>query len=329
MVLIVGTVTSAYFAYSIAQNTTYNEAVRQNNLDQLSYQAESINVTSMPKYNVLKNNTVGVNVDLQNDGSVQVQIRTLWVHGVNSTHYNYVELGSSLAPGQSMTITRNLTINGVVVSQTANETFYGWVVTSRGKTISLYPAHETGPKGEKGDTGSTGSTGPQGPAGPPSVTALVSQGIGSISMDFKSYLSYTVTGSGSSGTLTLPDPAFKFSLSSRIAFSLNVTNLDPSHMSLNLTSDCQMWLYSPASGAIKGEVWKMASVNNEVVTTLTSSQFIILPYNQTTTLYFGPYKPGGSNLGVGITAVNLVLTGKIGNLDYGQNLPFISLMATS
>jgi hypothetical protein len=144
-------------------------------------------------------------------------------------------------------------------------------------------------------------------------------------MDFKSYRSFVTDGTYHLG---VPNAAFTFSRTSAISFSINVTNLDPSRMDLNLTSNCQFWIFSPASGAIKGEVWNIATVSNNVITPLPSNQFIIMPYNHTTTLYFGPHSAGTSSLNAGITAVNLVLTGKVGTLDYGQNLPFISLIAT-
>jgi hypothetical protein len=326
MILIIGVLSSAYFMFTLSQNTIYNDAIRQKNLLEINLMSESINVTSQPVYTYTPSTgNVTVVADLQNDGPVYVQIKTLWVHGVNTNHYGFVGLNISLSGGQNQTINQPVTVNG----STAGEKFYGWIVTSRGQTIGLYPAHQTGPAGSQGQTGPVGQTGSVGPEGPPSVSALVSQGIGSVSMDFKSYNSYVVDGYSSSGNLGTPNPAFTFSLTARIAFSINVTNLDPSHMALNLTSNGQMWLFSPSKGAIKGEVWPLATVTNNVITTLNSNQFVILPFNHTTTLYFGPYSSGGSNLGVGITAVNLVLTGKIGSLDYGQNLPFISLIATA
>ena len=379
MILIVGVLSSAYFVFTLNQNTAYNDTVRQNNLLVIDRMSESINVTSQPSYSYNPSTgKVHVAVDLQNDGPINVEIKTLWLRGTNNDHYGFINVDLNLSPGESGPLNPDVSVQGAV----ATDKYYGWIITGRGRTIDLYPAHQTGPQGLPGTNGTTGvrgtdgtmwytdtyspprsdlgvsgdfylnkelyelyqktgtntwtflvnikgaagDTGPIGPEGPPSATALVSQGIGSISMDFKSYNSYTVNDSGYLGT---PNPAFTFSLSDRIAFSINIINLDPSHMALNLTHNGQMWLFSPDSGAIKGEVWPLANVTKNVITTLNSNQFIILPYNHTTTLYFGPYKPGGSSLGAGITAVNLVLTGKIGNVDYGQNLPFISLIATS
>ncbi len=336
MVLIAGILASAYFVETLSQNANYNNSISENNqlyndavkeqrqLD-LDVQAESINVTSPPIYSASAN-SVSVTVDLQNDGPIFVEVKTLWVHGIRNSKYGFVSLGYQLQPSNNKSFTVNVAVQGAVPEDTNQ--FYGWIVTARGKTIQLYPAHQTGPQGPTGQNGTQGppgATGDVGPEGPPSDTALVSQGIGSISMDFKSYNSYPTDYTNHLGA---PNPSFTFARTARLSFSINVTNLDPSHSALNLTSNCQFWIFSPASGAIKGVVWTIATVSGTTITPLPSNQFIILPYNQTTTLYFGPNTAGNNNLDVGITAVNLVLTGRIGAVDYGQNLPFISLIAT-
>jgi hypothetical protein len=313
MILIVGLLASGYFMFTLSQNVTYNDAVRSVNQQDVEYQTESLNITAQPVYNTAQN-SVHVIVNIQNDGPIFVQIRTLWVHAVNNSKYGFVNCSASpiLTSGQSLTIDKTISVSGATVG----ENYYGWLITGRGKTILLYPAHQTGPQGPQGI---------QGPPADPSVVALVSQGIGSISLDFKSFRVYTTD---YSNNILSTSAAFTFSRSSNIAFSVNVTNLDPSHLPLNLTSNSCEWIFSPASGAIKGDVWKIANFANNQINPLTQSQFIIFPYNQTTTLYFGPTNAGQNSLSAGVTGVNLILTGKIGSLDYGQNLPFISLIAT-
>lgn len=308
MILIAGMLASAYFIFTLSQNVTYNEAVREKNMAYVNLLSESINITSVPQY-VVSPGSVRVIVDLQNDGPIPVEIKTLWIQGITFTeHYGFASVNENVQPGKSYLFDQTIPVEGATVG----EKFYGWIVTGRGKTIPLYPAHQTGPQG------------PEGPEGR-SISALVTQGIGSISLDFKSVRIYTVDGTN---RIVSQSSAFTFNRNTNTAFSLNVTNLDPSHLALNLSSFSAMWIFAPASGAIKGDSWQIATVNNNIITPLTSNQFITFPYNQTTTLYFGPKSTGQSSISAGITAVNLILTGKIGNLDYGQNLPFISLIAT-
>jgi hypothetical protein len=191
-------------------------------------------------------------------------------------------------------------------------------------------------------SGPAGPMGPQGPAGAgfnetgdlhlfngstsyDANTALVSQGIGSIAMNFKSFLVYTCNVYGG---IVNQSPDYTFSLGTRLAFSLNVTNMDPTGGVMNLTRLSCLWIFSPASGAIKGQVWPLATKTGDVITPLAAGQSVLLNYNQSTRIYFGPDVAAGNNLNTGISGVNLILTGKVGMYDYGQNLPFISLVIT-
>jgi hypothetical protein len=157
-------------------------------------------------------------------------------------------------------------------------------------------------------------------------TALVSQGIGAFAMNFKSVLVYTINGSGG---IVSSSQAYTFAIGQNLAFSLNVTNMDPTITYLNLTRLSCLWVFSPASGAIKGQQWPLATCTNNVITPLVGNGAVKLDYNVSTRIYFGPAVAAGNNLNTGISGVNLILTGKInGMYDYGQNLPFVSLIIT-
>ena len=78
-----------------------------------------------------------------------------------------------------------------------------------------------------------------------------------------------------------------FHAAKNVAFKLNVTNMDPTG-DIYLEDQSCIWIFSPASGAIKGEVWKIASVSNNVITPLSAGQSVTLAYNVSTTIYFGP-----------------------------------------
>ncbi len=328
MILIVGVVASGYFMFTLAQNTTYNNAIRSNNQAQLVAMSESVKIPSPATYTQSGNN-VQVSVTLRNDGPVNVQVQTLWVSS-SATDYGFANLALNLKPGASQTINQLVTsANGVLSASNC----YGWVVTARGRTFELYPDHGVGPQGPKGDTGAQGIQGIQGVQGVQGIpgstsydanTALVSQGIGSIAMNFKTFRTYIVD---ASNHLTAESPAYTFSRANNVAFKLNVTNMDPTG-DIKLKDQSCIWIFSPASGAIKGIVWKIATVSNNVITPLTPGQSVTLVYNVSQTLYFGPVVAGNNNLDAGITGVNLILTGSVGTYDYGQNLPFISLIAT-
>ena len=329
MILIVGMVASGYFMFTLAQNTSYNDAMRSNNNALVVRMSESVKVPTAATY-AQAGSGVQVSVTLKNDGAIGVQIKTLWVSSSENDYGFEDNLGIDLSPGESQTLNQLVTpTNGALSSGNC----YGWVITARGRTFELYPEHGIGPQGPQGDTGATGATGPTGPTGPQGPqgstsydanTALVSQGIGSIAMNFKTFRTYIVDGTNH---LTNESPAYTFSRSQNVAFKLNVTNMDPTG-DIYLEDQSTIWIFSPASGAIKGVVWKIASVSNDVITPLAPGQSVRLVYNVSTTLYFGPTVAGVNSIDNGITGVNLILTGNVGSYDYGQNLPFISLIAT-
>jgi len=306
MVLIVMSLFANVFMWTLYQNTKYNEVLREKNQEEVDRLNE--NVIANGNYSV-SGGKVTVNANLTNAGSVTVQIVNLWVFDTSKQTYGFNNSlasmsGANLNPGQVFRLTD---VKVTVPSAASEDNFNVWFMTARGNAIPLTKSQSI-------------TTIPN---------ALVAQGIGSISMDFKSYRSYVVN---SSGYLGIPRTSFTFSYNEYLAFSINVTNLDPSRNSLILNQNCYFWVVSPpvGGGAIKGEAWKIAKVNAaRKITSLGAGDFIILPYNVTTILYFGPYKPGGSNLTPGPVSVNLLLTGKIGSFDYGQNLPFIALIVTS
>jgi hypothetical protein len=116
--------------------------------------------------------------------------------------------------------------------------------------------------------------------------------------------------------------------SQNVAFSINVTNLDLSQDNITLIQDSLFWIISPpvGGGAIKGQGWKIATVVDTKISALGAGN-VLLPYNQTAIVYFGPDIVSSSNIQPGGIVANLLLVGTIGAKSYGQNLPFVSLIA--
>lgn len=334
-VLVIVALTGTFFVWSLQQNTRYVNSVAEMNQLVSDQKKESINVTGTPSY-IVVGSDVTVNVGIQNDGPISVIIKSLWLQDIDSAAYGKKELNAAaytLSSGEAKSVAETVSIPGAA----DGHQFHGWFITARGSVIPLYPAHQIGPQGLKGDPGNDGLDGASfnetgdihlfnGTDGDENArTALVSQGIGSISMDFKT-LSVHVT--DSLNNVISNSSAYTFSRTQRIAFSLNVTNMDSSTQFMNLTYRSCIWIFSPAAGAIKGNVWPLAKAVGNSITPLASNEFVILNYNVSTRIYFGPLTAGVSSLDAGITGVNLILTGKVGSYDYGQNLPFVSLIAT-
>ncbi len=94
MILIVWSLATAYFFFTLNQNTSYNDAVRQINEADLTRMSENIQALNT-SYLVNSNNYVTVRAKMQNIGSSTVKLVNLWVHVVENSggsgldDYNY------------------------------------------------------------------------------------------------------------------------------------------------------------------------------------------------------------------------------------------------
>jgi archaellum component FlaF (FlaF/FlaG flagellin family) len=310
-VLVMISLISTVFVWSLSQNTLYNNTVTQTRQADLDRSNEKVlaNVTCIR----VDSSTVSVNGTVENDGSLSAQIVTLWVLDANTTTYGFKSLNITLTPGNITTLS-GPTYN-VPLANSVNDSLSCWFITGRGNPISEKSVSPTIINNYSNGTGI-----------PP--YAMVAGGIGSISMDFKSFRSYKVT-SNSTGDFLGPErESFYVTISENTAFSIKVINLDLSGDDIYLIRGSLFWVVSPpvGGGAIKGEGWRLATIANGKISPLGAGS-VPLPYNQTATIYFGPDYVSNSNIQPGGIVTNLLLVGTIGTKNYGQNLPFISLIA--
>lgn len=135
-------------------------------------------------------------------------------------------------------------------------------------------------------------------------------------MDFPTFRYYEVQGGNKLGPAQygFTIPAQKYTV-----FGVYLNNLDESRKNINLTEHSCIWLIVP--GSAKSEFWRITKVLNGTLEE--SFDFQVLEYGKPTLVFFGKTK--GEKLANNIAAVNILLHGKIGDRDYGQNIPFISL----
>jgi hypothetical protein len=160
------------------------------------------------------------------------------------------------------------------------------------------------------------------------IIANVALGIGSISMNLKIFRYYELPGNPPAsfppvGT-DLGSARYTFTIPGKkwTVFGVELTNFDESRKDITLYAYSCIWVLSPpdSAGAVKGDTWYITRVENNKLATFTPQ---VLKYNTPTTVYFGAWY--GRNTAGSITAVNILLFGKLGDSDYGQNIPFISL----
>ena len=340
-VLIMISLIATVFVWTLSQNTSYNNAVRQSNQADLDRSNEKI-LTNITAYgNGL--NSVIVNGTLENNGPQSVHIVTLWVVNTNNTHFTYkTPLDITLPPGTVTTLSGSTAIN-VTLPNSAIDSLSCWFISERGNAIGKY--------GVLGDT--TTIVNP-GTTLNNTIYAQVSQGIGAVAMDFDDFRYYHPIQIGgtwwinsSSAEMPLGTQGYYLTnTSGGVVFRLNLTNWDPQKRDISLTSHSAFWMISPTTNPQqpRSDWWYV--VNVDPVNGYILSPYrqlwrnITLPYGVPTTVYFSSnkdiftitvptkFEPNVPSVGYA-GAVNLMLFGTIGNEYYGQNLPFVSIYVAS
>jgi len=310
MVLVMMFLSTSVFLWTLSQDTLYNQAVRERNQMDINSSSERITASNV-NYTVI-DSAVRVEATLINEGSVSVQIVTLWVVDTTIQKYGFNNtLSLNLKPGDTLNL---VGANAIMVTIEGSETshqFNSWFVTARGNTVPL--EREGG-----------------------IIVAQLAQGIGSMALNFYTFRYFEYDGDYDLKDYPAGNASFTVPHGTDIAFGVVLTNLDPSKQTLTLDQYSQLWLYFPitAPGA-KDYVWYIVNVD-ENGTIQTSYSEISLEYGKAKLLVFASETAGSfdSNSKVSVTnpnvrnnlcAVNLLLHGKLGDRDYGQNIPFVSV----
>jgi len=338
MVLLVVTSIAGVFLSTLYQNTLYNYAVRGQNQQELD--ARNENVVANGNYSVPSPGKVSVIANLTNAGPVTAQIVNLWVFDTSKQTYGFNNsvgnkpwanlTWTTLKAGQVLKFTSGNATKVTVPSAVSGDSFNIWFVTARGNTVPLTKSQST-----------------------TVINAQTSQGIGSIAMDFNSFVYYDVSNPSSNKYRLSGWPAglsgYVLPNGVNIAFRVNVTNFDPQKRSLTFNALSAVWVIAQANNPQQplSTWWQIVNVNGTGwITSLTPTTFSNVPltYGGTTTLYFASsqvlsssYSKNdfamqqfgfASNQHPTLGVVNLVLFGTIGTSttpNYGQNIPFVTV----
>lgn len=191
--------------------------------------------------------------------------------------------------------------------------------------------------------------------------ASVSQGLGSVAIDWNSfrYYSYQTCGTGTGGSIdtgSISAPTTSCALSPTMvtaaptaytissaswessggvyhAFSLNVTNADPLGRTMVLDGWSQLWFSAfnlgTGGGRASSVAYGMVNVGNSngvptvPITTLTSTPQVTIPYGETATVFF-TINAGGdpSNYPKGdVTPIFMLFHGTMGGTSWAENFP--------
>jgi hypothetical protein len=317
MVLVIMFLSTSVFLWTLSQNTLYNEALRARNQEEADRRSENV-VAVSGNYSVNEvTDEVTVNVVLKNAGSVSVQIINLWVLDSDPSNQRYTNksLNLNLKSGDVLNLVGSSGLKVTILGAKANHTFTSWFVTAKGNTIPL--EKELG-----------------------IIVAQVSQGIGSVGMDFGTFVYYHVdyvSGKYRLRQTEWPNGLGGFTVPSRtnIAFRVTLTNFDTNRRTIQLNSHSVLWMIFTASEQQpRSTWWYIVKVDvNGIFTTFTP---VTLSYGVPEQVFFASSADGSfspSDIGTPISpnqpaAVNLMLLGTIGTSNFGQNIPFVSIYVT-
>jgi hypothetical protein len=295
MVLVALVLSASVFLWTLSQNTAYFEAMREENqleLDRLNERLTADNATYTGSGGV-----ISIEVDVRNECPLFVNLTTLWVFDVNIGKIGVNDtLNICLKPGEKLSLRGGRAIKIEISGSDPSHIFNSWFITARGNAIPL-----------RGNI----------------IVAQVSEGIGSIAMDLKQFKYYIVPNNNDGTDIGTPYYSFTIDGSKYTLLCITLINLDPSHQSINLTKDSYVWAVTPFAQTLKSDVWPIRKVVNNKLATF---DFQILEYGKPTLVYFGATQASRSQGNV--VPLFILLFGKIGNADYGQNIPFIAIRVT-
>ncbi len=310
MMLIVGTLASAYFFSTLNENTVYNQAVKdQNNFD-LTRLSEALQVSNTV-YST-DSGVITVSTEIFNIGSYAVNISTLWLKVTGDVdNVNFTKVNTIISAGDTLQLNAQLRLDGVVSG--GNYYFASWLVSNRGNTFALESLRTNN-----------------------IVVAQTTQGIGSLAMDFQNFTYYQVKPvSGSTYKVDFSTGTNAYNVlqaKAPLAFCVNFTNLDSKARDIVLNQNSELFSIFPSTGGnYKAVTWFIIKVD-PVTGNIQSFNGQSLNYTVPTLVYFAARTPSATDnfvatndMFTGTCPVNLALTGTIGTSPFGQNIPFVSI----
>ncbi|UCE44257.1 MAG: hypothetical protein JSV57_01865 [Candidatus Bathyarchaeota archaeon] len=289
LTLVIFAISTNVFIWTLSRNADYTQAVREENQQNVDRQGENV-IAYNANYTVSEDK-VRIKVTLKNAGSMAVHIINLWIFDTDHENQRYANKSCDygLSPGQVLYLRDELSPTVIIPGANASHRFVSWFVTARGNTVPVADSEDV-------------------------IVAEIAQGIGSISMDFPTFRYYEVIG------YTLGPAQYSFNLPAKRETIIGVvlTNLDPRRQDIIISKYSCFWLSVPPKNAMA--YWSIVKVEGEKFLPL---DFQRLEYGSPTLVHFGPAK--AEALAGHQAAANILLYGTIGDEDYGQNIPFISL----
>jgi len=320
--LIMISLVATVFVWSLSENTSYNNSVRQTNQADSDRVAERIiaNVTSMR----LDANSVSINGTLENQGPLSAQIITAWVTNIDQKTYAHRDsLGITLKSG-NVTYLSGPTAITVPLASSSNGNFSCWFISGRGNIIHINPLFGSA-------TVNINYSYPE-----YSTISNVSMGIGIIGYDFKAFFHYDTNSSSVPGNnynlgyLANWSKTFTVAQGQYTIFHVTLTNYDPSKATMKILLPSAIYVIGSHSGTVMYNTWRAVNVTGSEATGWRlnpgNSVEYNLPWQTPVEVFFAGLGLDGGSIDSGsVYPLNILVYGKLGAEDYGQNVPFVTL----
>jgi len=304
--LLILTIVLPSFLIILQQNRDVEEAsiqTRQIDLDRADEQLTIIN----PLLQSPNSESVTLSCILNNTSPLVVHLVRLWVADTTSQTCGNLSLSVLLQQGEVQSFNR--TVN---LANSASDNFTFWFVSARGNKLPLtYPTSfiNTTENNYYLDPG----------------WGLISSEVGSVLMIYQNFSFYQNGVTGFANGQSIGAPSYSFTIPNSgtydTIFKVQLLNLDPTNETIYLNSESVMWDLTPHASTVKSDGWNICNVTNGIYYTSYTPQ--ALPWNQTVEVYFGP--DTASFTAGQICPVNILIWGARGEIDYGQNIPFIGI----
>jgi hypothetical protein len=316
-VLIILTVGSGVFLWTVTQNLSYQKAILESNKIDHEQFSEKV-VARDGVYTILAGDQVQVDATLSNVGSVPTKIVNLWVHDVTLGRYGFNDtidssLGINLKSGDTKSTSALVEIPGAQPS----DDFEAWFVTARGNAITIEEKYD--------------------------LSTLLASQIGLLTFNFAGFRYFTYYPNPNTRLQNYPEGNKSYNVPSDtyVAFGAMLTNVDPKKRTMIIDSHTLIWVPDNTKSATvhEGKYFYVVNAGSDgtIASTVTN---IELKYGETKLIVFASSDDGNFSSGKRVqfesnkkwnqntVCTFILIHGTFSGTPYGQNIPFVALYIT-
>lgn len=316
-VLIILTVGSGIFLWTVTQNLSHQKAILESN--RIDHEQFSEKVAARDGvYTILAGDQVQVDATLVNIGPVPIKIMNLWVYDATLGRYGFNDtIDTLLDLNLKSADTKSASVLVQISGAQPSDDFEAWFMTARGNAITIEEKYDLS-------------------------TALASQ-IGLLTFNFEEFRYFTYYTSPNTQLQDYDTGSKSYNVPSDtyVAFGANLTNVDPNRRTMTIDSHTLIWVPDNTKSATvhEGKYFYVVNVdpNGNIASTFTN---ITLEPGKSKLIVFASSDEGSFSSGKRVQFESnkkwnqntictfILIHGTFDSTPYGQNIPFVALYIT-